>query len=365
MFQPKPLKNLRPRLLTLCACLIAAPAFASAPATVSTPAARLATLVASPPASNTATSLHQQRLTAEQQRRQMQQVRRQRERLRRQMQIERRQLQQARRRLQHAAQQIAALSARLAGPAIQRAIHNTEWLTNPRQGLIGVQLDNSGGPKGADIRAVTPGGAAQQAGVRAGDVIVAVNGTALGHRDPTRRVVQLMRHVTPGENVTLRVLRDGKPRQFTMVAQPGMLAALFGQAFPPAPPAVPRAPAPPLPNVPQSSTIAPPPWHAPLLLTGPISDMQLVRLTPQLGRYFGTDRGVLVVRAPPHGALGLQDGDVILSIGQRRPLNSSQVIRILASYNPGDKITLHVLRRQRELTITTTLPTGSAMGHTV
>lgn len=89
---------------------------------------------------------------------------------------------------------------------------------------------------------------------------------------------------------------------------------------------------------------------------GPIGTMELVRLTPKLGHYFGTDRGVLVVRAPAHGVLSLQDGDVILSIGGRTPRSSSQAARILTSYDPGQKIRLVIMREHRRINITTVMP---------
>ena len=89
---------------------------------------------------------------------------------------------------------------------------------------------------------------------------------------------------------------------------------------------------------------------------GPVGTMQLTTLTPQLGRYFGIDHGVLVVRAPAHGVLKLQDGDVILSIGGRTPASPSQAIRILTSYDPGEKMRLVVLREHHRLDITSTMP---------
>lgn len=91
-------------------------------------------------------------------------------------------------------------------------------------------------------------------------------------------------------------------------------------------------------------------------LRAPIGTMELTALTPQLGRYFGTDRGVLVVRAPKRGVLKLQDGDVILSIGGRIPASGSQAIRILTSYDPGDTIRLVILREHHRIDITATLP---------
>jgi multidrug efflux pump subunit AcrA (membrane-fusion protein) len=91
-------------------------------------------------------------------------------------------------------------------------------------------------------------------------------------------------------------------------------------------------------------------------LQSPPGTMELAALTPQLGRYFGADRGVLVVRAPAHGVLKLRDGDVILTIGGRVPATSSQAMRILTSYDAGEKIRLVVLREHRRIDISGTLP---------
>jgi multidrug efflux pump subunit AcrA (membrane-fusion protein) len=88
----------------------------------------------------------------------------------------------------------------------------------------------------------------------------------------------------------------------------------------------------------------------------PPGTMELTTLTPGLGHYFGTDHGVLVVRAPTRGVLKLQDGDVILSIGGRVPADSSQAMRILTSYDPGDKIRLVILREHRRMDITAIMP---------
>lgn len=263
----------------------------------------------------------------------------------------RRQLQQARRRLEVAAQQVAALSARLIAPAFKHWL----FLASPHQGVIGVQLDSSGGVAGAHVRAVSPGGAAAQAGVRAGDLIVALDGTTVRGPNPARRVVRLMRHVKPGDKVTLRVLRDGAPHDFTLTAQPGMAGMFSGGRFLPPPPAVPPS----IPrirvHVPDIRAFASSRWGGPVILSGPLANMKLTRLSPQLGRYFGTDGGVLVVRAPK-GALGLRDGDVILAIGSRKPLDSSQAIRIIASYDPGDRITMEVMRMHHRITVTAVMP---------
>ena len=88
----------------------------------------------------------------------------------------------------------------------------------------------------------------------------------------------------------------------------------------------------------------------------PLMDMELATLTPRLGRYFGSDHGVLVVRAPADGGLKLEDGDVILAIDGRQPSSGSHATRILGSYQPGEKVTLRIVREHKTLEIEATLP---------
>lgn len=253
----------------------------------------------------------------------------------------------ARRRMEVDAQQLAALSAQMSGRMVQRYA-----IFGPPHALIGVQLGGSSSQTGAQVREVSPGGPADEAGVRTGDVIVAVNGTDVRGSDPARRVVELLRDAKPGDKIDLRVLRDGKTRDFTVTARPDMV-----QVFGGGPIQLPAMPEPPVPPIKALSG-----WGgASMIVRGPIADMELAKLTPGLGRYFGTDTGVLVVRAPPDGALGLQDGDVILSIGGRKPIDSSHVVRILASYDPGEKITLEVMRLHRKISVAATMPAERAV----
>jgi hypothetical protein len=259
------------------------------------------------------------------------------------------QMDEARRRLEVAAQQLAALSAQVNGPMMQRV----EALAGPTRVLVGIQLDDSSGNAGARVREVSPGGPAEQAGVRAGDLIVAVNGTDVRGREPVARVVQRLRDVRPGDKVVLKVVRDGTTRDLVATARPDGDEFFVAREFPDMP-AVPAMPA-----MPRVKAFAG--WDGPMIIAGPMADMELARLTPGLGRYFGTDTGVLVVRAPSKGALGLQDGDVILSIDGRKPIDSSHVIRIFSSYDPGEKLTLDVLRLHRRISVVATVPAAPPM----
>lgn len=258
-------------------------------------------------------------------------------------------MEEARRRLEVAAQQLAALSAQVNGPMMQRV----EAIAGPTRVLVGIQLDDSSGKAGARVREVSPGGPAEQAGVRAGDLVVAVNGTDVRGREPVARVVQLLRDVKPGDKVDLQVLRDGTTRDLIAIARPDGDEFFVARELP-AMPAIPAIAA-----MPRVKAFAD--WDGPMIISGPMADMDLARLTPGLGRYFGTDSGVLVVRAPSKGALGLQDGDVILSIDGRKPIDSSHVIRIFGSYDPGEKLTLDVLRMHHRISVVAIVPAAPPM----
>src|SRR6185437_3280884 len=122
----------------------------------------------------------------------------------------------ARHRLEVAAQQLAALSAQMSGPMMR--------------------FDAFGGQPRARVREVSPGGPAEQAGVRAGDLIVAVNGTDVRGQGSAGHVVELLHDVKPGDRVDLRVSRGGKTRDLRVTARPDGNAFFVGRQFPDLPP---------------------------------------------------------------------------------------------------------------------------------
>jgi PDZ domain len=250
------------------------------------------------------------------------------------------QLDAARRKLEEAAHEVAELSAQMSGPLLERL-----GSLAPGRAILGLQLDPSGGSSGARVREVSPGGPAAEAGIRTGDVIVSLNGSAVGGEEPARQVVDIMRDVKPDTRVNVRVLRDGKPRDFTVTVRSG--PAFFARAH-----GMPDFDLGPLGSLPPLGIIG---------MRGPFMDLELVTLTPQLGRYFGADKGVLVVRSPAHGALQLQDGDVILAIDGREPASGSHATRILASYQPGEKLNLRIIREHKTLEVQATMPSRSVM----
>lgn len=257
--------------------------------------------------------------------------------------MERQQLETARKNLEQAARDVARLSAELSTHAMQEFGPMLE----PGRSILGVQVERPSAGPGARVREVSPGGPAAEAGIQSGDVIVAINGKTLTGAEPWRQVLELMRDVKPDSRVSVRVMRNGKPQDFMVTARgnPALFAGVHVD--------MPKLPD--LPNLPDLQGM-----QGAFMFHRPLMDLELVTLTPGLGSYFGTDKGVLVVRAPADGALKLQDGDVILAIDGRQPSSGSHATRILGSYQPGEKITLRVLRQHKTLELETTLPEPSA-----
>ena len=76
--------------------------------------------------------------------------------------------------------------------------------------IIGVELDMTFTGPGATIGAVTPGSPAERAGLQAGDLVTAVDGTPVS--DATQLIVTI-RSNAPGDTVTLTVERNGQTTQ--------------------------------------------------------------------------------------------------------------------------------------------------------
>jgi membrane-associated protease RseP (regulator of RpoE activity) len=257
------------------------------------------------------------------------------------------QLADARARLEEAAHEVAELSSEMSGPVMDHMMSIYE--DGPPRAVLGVQLDERSGKDGARIQEVSPGGPAAEAGLRVGDVITSINGVDVKGDRAARQVMRAMRKVAPESKVKVRVLREGKSQEFELTPRPGM--AHYNVHMPPIPP---------IPPIPPMAPMPPNEVYGPVFIRGPLGEMELVSLTPQLGRYFGTDKGVLVVRAPKD--FKLEDGDVILAIDGRAPTSGSHATRILGSYQPGEKIAIKVMRQQKTVNVDTTLPERGSLG---
>ncbi|HYE16346.1 MAG TPA: Do family serine endopeptidase [Pyrinomonadaceae bacterium] len=92
-----------------------------------------------------------------------------------------------------------------------------------RRGMVGVTIQpvtadiaaslDIGQPRGALVSSVMPGGPAERAGLRRGDIIVAVNNAPVADSNTFRNTVARMQ---PGTPASVTVLRDGREQQFRL-----------------------------------------------------------------------------------------------------------------------------------------------------
>jgi hypothetical protein len=92
-----------------------------------------------------------------------------------------------------------------------------------------------------------------------------------------------------------------------------------------------------------------------LFFSDPLFDLELAPMNAELGSYFGTSSGVLVISVPEGSGLGLKGGDVVLAVDGRTTDNPSHLHRILRSYQSDEGFELSVMRNQRRMTVRGTL----------
>lgn len=245
----------------------------------------------------------------------------------------------AQRRLEDAAREVAELSGEAATAGGHREFEI--FLPGPRRAMLGVNLGGTE-PNGGGVRVegVSPGGPAAEAGVKAGDVIVAIQSKPVA---TGRELVKAMEAIEPGQKVALELRRDGKPVKLSVEARPLDRIIMAGL------PAIRALPA--MPPMHGMELVGDTHW-----LLDEWGDAELVTLTPGLGRYFGADKGVLVAHAPEGSGFGLQDGDVIVAIGGREPQSGRHAMRILRSYQPGESVELKILRDKRAQSLKARVP---------
>ncbi len=234
-------------------------------------------------------------------------------------------LQKAREQLQEAAREVARLSAQLVNPVVKDVTRQFRYSTH--RGVLGLAIEDA--ELGVRVTGVTPNGAGAEAGVAVGDTIVAIDGAELvappaagaKRQSPSQLLFAQLRNVKPGDDVELRVMRNGDYRTVHVKAREASFDVFVNPNFPN------------LPNLPNV-------WTDGFWRHNVWSDLQLATLSPGLGEYFGTKDGLLVVRAPKDSALALKDGDVILEIAGRKPTSPEHAMRILASFEPDRARTL-------------------------
>lgn len=264
-------------------------------------------------------------------------------------------LQEAERQMAEAARQIAELtSERL--PQLREIQRRIEIVNDGRPRLgVNIGEDDSDGPvEGVRVIGVTPGSAAEDAGLRAGDIITSINDesmSAAGSAGANRLILDFMDGVEEGDILEVEYLRDGKVGTVEVEPRQVQVHAFGFRGFPKdfsMPPMREMEIAPEMVEKLQREFFV---WPGNVW-----ADMELVELNEGLGKYFGAESGVLVVSAPQSNALQLQDGDVIRKIDGREPTSVRHAMRILSSYQPGEKLQLEILREKKKRTLEIEMP---------
>ena len=267
-----------------------------------------------------------------------------------------RKLEEAERKMAEAARQIAELtSERL--PQLREIERRIEIVTDDRPRLgVNIGDDRAEGPvEGVRIMGVTPGSAADEAGLRAGDIITAINDESMSAdnaEESIRRILDFMEGVEEGDVLDVEYMRDGKVGTVEVEPRPIEWQAYAFRGFPqeyrmPSMPEIHIAPE----TVEKFRNAYSFSWSG-----NAWADMELVELNEGLGKYFGTDSGVLVVSAPESDSLKLEDGDVIQKIDGREPTSVRHAMRILGSYQPGEKLKIEILRDKKRRTLDVEVP---------
>jgi len=183
--------------------------------------------------------------------------------------------------------------------------------------------------EGALVSAVSPGGAADKAGMEPGDVIIAYNGR------PVKSSNELVSSVTatrPGTSVPVRIVRDGKEQTINVVVDELDLEAEQGA---------------------QQSRGGRGGRGGPEPETTAGFGLTLDNITPDIARQLRLEssRGAVVVDVDPNSPAarsGIGEGDVILRVGRLPVANAAEAQRELAKVPSGGTAGLRVLRDGQE-----------------
>ncbi|MDX1454298.1 MAG: PDZ domain-containing protein [Gammaproteobacteria bacterium] len=280
---------------------------------------------------------------------------------------QRKELREAREALEQAARRVSELSRNMDGFDNNVRVFMRDLGGAPDRAVLGIVIGSMDGEDKVDglkVLSVTPGGPADKAGLRSGDILVGLDGKDLsdGDEKAQRRLMEIMKSKEPGDEAEVAYLRGDDERSVTITTGESeplvisrMLSGPMGEEFDVRLRGLEGEA---VPEVMARFKGIPAPPDAPFfvrLMSG-IGDMELVTLSKDLGAYFGTDKGLLVVRAPHEEAYKLKDGDVILEIDGREPRDPGHALKIMSSYEGGEDLELKILRNKKRQTVSIKVP---------
>ncbi|MFV1986884.1 MAG: trypsin-like peptidase domain-containing protein [Gemmatimonadota bacterium] len=168
---------------------------------------------------------------------------------------------------------------------------------------------------GADVNSVEAGSPADRAGLRVGDVVVALEGEPV---DNSNALITMLAQRNPGDRVVLSVLRYGEEEELTVTLGEFDRATANPQ----------RASA--------ESTVT------------SVVGIQVRRLTREMASQLGYDRdvGVVVANVRPYGPAaraGVRAGQAVLAVNGERVESTADYTRLSGSVEPGEVVSLRVI----------------------
>jgi S1-C subfamily serine protease len=273
-----------------------------------------------------------------------------------------------------------AVSGQLrAAEAIRRDLTERAMVAFTSRPRFGITIDTR--PRdtdkwGAYITAVTPGGPADKAGIRSGDIITKLAGkgvTAQGDEPPGVRLIAMIGELEPNKSVDVQLRRgndtksvkvtpsnddtffagpmiaDSIRRVFSFEAAPtGVMTR--GRSMEPAIAEIVRRNGEPLTSPSYQFSISS------VNIGGPLAALEMASLNAGLGAYFGASEGVLIINTGEKQELGLLPGDVVTAVDGRKVSSPSQLARILRTYEKGEEYKLQVMRQKRGETVSGKMP---------
>ncbi|MEW9855278.1 Do family serine endopeptidase [Novosphingobium sp. M1R2S20] len=237
-----------------------------------------------------------------------------------------------------------AIPAETAAPIVQKLIKGEEI----ERGYLGIQIQpvtedlaaSLGIPRnrGEFIQAVTPGGAGAEAGLKAGDVVIAIDGKEVTREQTLSFIVA---NEQPGSRVPVDIIRNGKQMRLTAkIGRRPSQEELAQQTFDP--------------EAEQGSDeLGAPQQSQDQTAAAQAIGFSSIALTPQIARQLGASEGttgVVITAVDPSsdaGQKGLRRGDIVLSVNYdavRAPQDVENAVRAAKS-SGRDAVLVRVQRR--------------------
>jgi hypothetical protein len=251
---------------------------------------------------------------------------------------------------------------------------------HPRIGvMLDYRADKETDKLGAKIQNVSPGSPAEEAGLKAGDIITRFNGVALGgaasddddESGPAAKLVELVQKTGKGDSVDVEYRRGSDSRKTRLATRELPPIAMNGFRMempemgsrPRMRMRMPGGDGPggmTMPDMPRfdGQLFGPDEMRGDMMVFARRAGggLNLTDLNPGLGEYFGAKSGVLVLETPKDSASPFKAGDVIVTIDGRAPTSEAHARRIFESYDAGESAKVEVLRKQKKMTLTWKAP---------